>query len=194
MKYLKEFVGHFKGRSVFSMRDCRVFLKQKGISGQYLQFLVQYLMKKGTIKRIAKGVYTFSDDPIVAGFAFAPFYYGLQEALSLHDLWEQETNPVVITTRKARQGTRKILGSNVLVRRIDKKMFFGFEMVSHFGLWIPVSGIEKTLIDFVYFNEKIPEEALGEIKKRIRKNVLEDHLKKLKPRMKKRVKKALGVL
>lgn len=189
MKYLEGFEAHFGKRSVFSLRDCGVFLKQSGISRAYLRQLVHYLLKKKRLKRIARGFYTFGNDPIVSGFAFSPFYYGLQEALSLHDLWQQETNPVIITIRKVRPGLRKILGGNVLVRRIDKKMFFGFEMREHFGVWIPVSTIEKTVVDFAYFNEKIPDSALHEIKQRLDRRRLGEFLRKSNARLGKRIKK-----
>ncbi len=192
MKYIKEFVGHFGKRDFFSIRDCRVFLKQKKISKAYFSYLIHYLLKKSVIKRIARGYYTFQDDPIVAGFAFSPFYYGLQEALSMHGLWEQETNPVIITTKKARTGLRQVLQGNVLVRRIGKKMFFGFNMMNHCGKWVPVSDIEKTFIDIVYFNEKIPAEAMLEIKKVLRRKVLDEYLAKTKPRLRERIKKILG--
>lgn len=54
---------------------------------------------------------------------------GLQDALSIHNLWEQETIPIIIITRKIRQGIRKVLDLNVLIRRIDKKYFFGFDYI-----------------------------------------------------------------
>lgn len=192
MKYIRDFVRHFKDRLAFSLRDCRVFLKQKKISRAYTHFLIHYLLKKGTINRIAKGVYSFSDDPIVSGFAFSPFYYGLQEALSLHGLWEQETNPVIITTRKIRPGLRKFLESNILVRRIDKKMFFGFQMINHFGKWVPVSDIEKTLIDFFYFRENIPSETLSELRNGINRKKMLKYLARVKPNLRKKMLAFLG--
>ena len=121
MKYMKDVVARFSGRNVFSLRDCRVFLKQKKISEGYLHFLIHYLLKKGALKRITRGHYTFSDDPMVIGFAFAPHYYGLQEALSLHGLWDQGTNPVVVTPRWVRTGVRQALGANYLVRHVNPR-------------------------------------------------------------------------
>lgn len=192
MKYMADFIEHFQKRNVFSMRDCRIFLKKKKISKGYLYFLIHYLLKKGKIKRITRGIYTCSDDPIVVGFAFSPFYYGLQQALSFHHLWGQEANLVIITPRIVRKGLRQILQSNVVVRRIDRKMFFGFDFVKHYDKWIPVSDIEKTLIDLVYFNEKISPSVLKEIKAKLRKKVLQGYLKKAPAHVKKKVNALLG--
>lgn len=51
------------------------------------------------------------------------------------------------------------MGTNVVVRRIQPKQFYGYETVQNGNHWIPVSTVEKTIIDFVYFHQKIPEEA-----------------------------------
>ncbi|EQD66731.1 transcriptional regulator, partial [mine drainage metagenome] len=81
--------------------------------------------------------------------AFLPFYYGLEDALSLRGFWEQETNPVIITPRKVRNGVRQFDSRNYVVRRIDRKMFFGYTFVNYEEFYIPVSDTEKTLIDLI---------------------------------------------
>ena len=178
MKYSSDFAEHFGKRDVFSIRDARIFLRQKKISANYLRLLIHHLLKKGKIKRLARGFYTFKDDLMLAGFAFSPFYYGLHEALSIHGLWGQASNPVVITAKKVRSGMRAVMGSNIIVRRISPGMFFGYETIGHYGLHIPVSGIEKTFIDFIYFRQKIPAEAIPALAKKIDKKRLEKYLKK----------------
>lgn len=169
------------------MNDVKKLLAKKKITITYTYTLMNHLIKKGEIKKITKGVYTYRDELEIVGFAFPPFYYGLQEALSLRNLWEQETNPVVITPRKVRNGVRKFLGNNYVIRRIDRKMFFGFEMIKYYDFWIPVSDVEKTLIDFVYFKQNLPKETIIQIKQRLRKNVLTKYLKRVPKWVKKRV-------
>lgn len=191
MKYVQPVRKHFSKKNVFSIRDLKIFLAKQGISRNYTHLLLHNLMKKKEIHRITRGFYTFKDDLEVVGFAFSPFYYGLQEALSLRNLWEQETNPVIITSRKARTGVRKIMDSNVVIRRINRKMFFGFELIKYGDYWLPVSDVEKTLIDFVYFKEPLPKETLKEIKQKIRKKTLNQYLKKAPKQVKKRVKMLL---
>ncbi len=187
MKYINRIRENFKPMPFFTARDVKIVLSEYKISAGYARALLKNLVKKGEIKRLAKGVYTFHDDVLVSGFAFYPFYYGLQEALSLWNLWEQETNPVIITPRKVRQGMRPVLGARVFVRRIRRKMFFGFESIKYYEWWIPVSDPEKTLIDFVYFKEPLYDEVLREIKKVLRKDVLNSYLKRCPAYLNKRV-------
>ncbi|MEK6942040.1 MAG: type IV toxin-antitoxin system AbiEi family antitoxin domain-containing protein [archaeon] len=189
MKYISDFVRHFGGREVFSIRDARIFLKQKKISRQYLYFLIHYLQKKGKLRKIAKGFYSFKDDILVCGFAFSPFYYGLHQALSFHNVWDQAANPVIVTQKKVRPGLRAIMGANVVVRRVDAGMFFGFELVKHYDFWLPVSTPEKTLIDFVYFRQKIPAGVAGKLLGQSNKKLLAAYLKKSPNWVQKRVKK-----
>ena len=187
MKYTKDLRVEFSKKTAFTIRDIKNFLSKKNISSNYLGVLLHNLRKKGELKRIGRGVYTLREELEVVGFAFFPFYYGLQESLSIRNLWEQETNPVVLTTRKIRAGMRNFLGNNYVVKRINRKMFFGFEMVRYYDFWIPVSDVEKTLIDFVYFREPLLPDTLAEIKKRINMDVLRNYLKRCPERVRKKV-------
>lgn len=192
MKYLKELRREFAKKPFFTIRDLKVFLQNKRISNSYLFVLIHNLSKSGELKRIARGFYSFQEEIEVVGFAFSPFYYGLQEALSLRNLWEQETNPVIITPRRVRVGVRGFAGRNFLVKRIERKMFFGFETLKYYDFWIPVSDAEKTLIDFVYFREHLPKEALKEIKTKIRPVVLKNYLKKCSKKLAEKVQNLLS--
>jgi len=192
MKFVKEIRERFRSAPVFTLRDVAAFLKAQGAAAGYAKLALHNLAAKGEIKRVTKGVYTFSTELMVAGFAFRPFYYGLQEALSIHGLWEQETVPIVITPKRVRQGRKEFLGNNFIVRRIARKMFFGFGMMKYYDFWIPVSDVEKTLVDFVYFREPLSKETMLEIKKRIRKEVLEDYLSRCPKRFAGRVRKLLN--
>lgn len=114
---------------------------------------MNYLAKRGEARRITRGYYTVHEDPALLVHCLKPAYLGLQDAMSLRDLWEQETVPIIITCRRVRCGLRKVMEQNVLVRRISKKYFFGYEYLERGGFFLPVSDIEKTLIDLVYFGE-----------------------------------------
>ncbi len=193
MKYINAVREHFAASPIFRTRDVRVFLSPYAPSDEYLHLLVHNLLKRGEIQRLTRGVYTFRKEAEVIGFAFSPFYYGLQEALSFHDLWEQETNPVIITPRRVRMGARTIAGTNVIIRRMDRRMFFGFDTIRFHDLHLPVSDIEKTLIDFFYFREKLRDDVLEEMKKRMRKDVLGAYLKKTTGYTREAVTKALSL-
>ena len=191
MKYISKVREHFDKQMVFTLRDLRIFLKKEAISVGYADLLLHNMVSKGEITRITKGVYTFNKDLEVVGFAFPPFYYGLQDALSLRNIWEQETNPIVITPKKVRTGIRQIMDSNVLVRKISRKMFFGFELIKCNNYWLPVSDAEKTLIDFVYFNESLPKDTLEELTKKVQGKKLETYLKKTPKRTRAKVERLL---
>ena len=135
-------------------------------------------MLGGKIKRLAKGCYTAHEDTSLAVFCFKPAYLGLQDALSIHNLWEQETIPVIITAGKARNGIRTASGANIMIRRIDKKYFFGYDYLKQGDFYFPVSNIEKTFIDMVYCNEGISDETVAMIKKRIDRKKLKSYLKR----------------
>ena len=132
----------------------------------------------GKIKRLAKGCYTAHEDTSLAVFCFKPAYLGLQDALSIHNLWEQERIPVIITVRKVRNDIRSISGANALIRRIDKKYFFGYAYIKQGDFYFPVSDVEKTFIDMVYYNENISNELVASIKKRIDRKKLKSYLKR----------------
>ena len=191
VKYLKDFRNHFKSRSYFSIKEAELFLKQYGADKAYSRLMLHQMEKKGEIKRLKKGYYSFEEDLDSIGFLFEPFYYGLQDALSLQGLWEQETNPVIITTRKVRTGLRSFLGRNVLVRHIKKSMFFGYEPKRVGKVFLPVSDTEKTLIDFVYFRLTIPDYVLKEMAKKLDRDKLEQYLKRTDKYLIKKVNKIL---
>ncbi|MFH1200115.1 MAG: type IV toxin-antitoxin system AbiEi family antitoxin domain-containing protein [Candidatus Micrarchaeota archaeon] len=155
----------FSMQPCFSLAQARRVLS--GASAGYARLLLHNLVKGGRLHRVARGVYSFHSEAQVAGFAFSPFYYGLQDALSLHGAWEQETNPVVVTVRKVREGVRSFEGANFVVRCIPRRLFFGFESMQYGDLWVPVSSLEKTLADLAYFRCHVPADALREIRPRV---------------------------
>lgn len=185
-KHLKNVLALFKRSPVVDYKSI------ERIAGkQYAKQLIRNLALKGRIKKLAKGYYTIHDENIISVFCFLPAYLGLQDALSLHNLWEQETIPIVITSRRVRQGIREIMGSNVLIRRIDKKYLFGFDYYEQGSFYLPYSDIEKTLIDLVYFKEKISNDTLHNILRKIDKKRLNSYLKIYPSRLRMRVLKYL---
>lgn len=144
---------------------------------QYAHVIVNHLLKRGEIRRITRGYYTAHEEPSLLVYCLKPAYIGLQDAMSFHDLWEQETNPVVVTTRRVRPGVREVLGQNVWVRRISPKYFFGYDYLASGDLLLPVSDIEKTFIDMVYFRE-MREDLAKRFMGRMDRGKLEKYLKK----------------
>lgn len=177
IKYISEIREFFKKSPVVSINSLKKFINKR--NKEYIYLLINNLLKKAEIKKITKGFYTIYEEPSLIVFCFKPSYLGLQDALSIHNLWGQETIPVVITAKKARQGIRRIFGdANILIRRIDKKYVFGFEYIKQGDFYFPVSDIEKTFIDMLYFRQNLSEEALKNIKEKIDKKKLRQYLKK----------------
>ena len=144
------------------------------------------------IKRLVRGYYTKLDDPMVSVFCFRPSYLGLYTALSLHNLWEQETNVTIITSKKARTGVRTVLGSNVNVYRTDNRYMFGYEMSDYDGLFLPVSDIEKTFLDFLYFSRELDEKVLERMKRRMDVKKLNEYASKYSEDLVKEMSELLG--
>ena len=79
------------------------------------------------------------------------------------------------------------MGVNVLLRRMEKKYLFGFDYYKDGDFWLPYSDKEKTLIDMVYFKERLSKEAIKSFAKAINKNKLMQYLKHYPKRIKRAV-------
>lgn len=185
MKYINEIRKEFNSSNfpVFKIQDIKTILGIKGASDAYIRLLVYNMLKRGEIIRITRGIYTFHiDEATVAGFAYLPFYYGLEDALSERGISLQGTNPFIITTRNVRTGVRQFKGRNYLIKRIPAKYFFGYELVRYYDFWIPVSDVEKTVIDMIYFRYHISYELWPGIIEKLDKQKLQEYLKKYSKR------------
>ncbi len=173
---------------VFRARDVKLMVKDR----VYTFLPLHNLERRGEVQRIVKGWYTARGDPSVAVFAFRPAYLGLQEALSLRDLWEQETNVVIVTCVSVRPGVREILGSKAILHGIDEKYFFGFDYLDYGGIALPVSDVQKTLIDLVYYRELPGTDVLRRLAKEADESKLRDYLLRYPPRFRSAFKRALS--
>ena len=190
-KYLSKIENLFKNSPVVNANSIARIIKSKKQVKQYNKQLIRNLILKRKINRLTKGCYTIHEDPNLSVFCFSPAYLGLQDALSLHNLWDQETVPVIVTTRKVRPGIRKILGTNVLIRRLNNKYFFGFDYYKQGSFYLSYSDIEKTFIDMVYFKERLTTETIKNFVKKINKKKLNSYLKIYPKKIKNKV---LGLL
>jgi predicted transcriptional regulator of viral defense system len=106
--------------------------------------------------------------------------------MSFHGLWEQEAVTIIVTARKVRPGVRKVFGQNVWVRRISPRHFFGYDCLTSGDFLLPVSDVEKTLIDMVYFREMRGDIAEG-FREKVNREKLEKYLKKYEKNFRKKV-------
>ena len=175
IKYINKIREFFRESPVVSINSIKKFINKK--NKDYVYLIINNLLKKKEIKKITKGFYSIHEDPSLIVFCFKPSYLGLQDALSIHNLWEQETNPVIITSKKIRQGVRKVFENNVVIRRIAGKYIFGIEYIKQGDFYYPYSDVEKTFIDMIYFNQKLDKETLNNFKKIINKEKLKKYIK-----------------
>ena len=186
---IEEFIDKTKA---FSVKDIKRFLISNRANPNYAYTILHILKKKGKIYRIVKGYYSKYDDPMVITYCIKPSYIGLENALSLHGLWEQETNVILITPRRLRFGIRKVLGANVVIHHISKEHFFGYEYMDYYDLKIPVSDTEKTFIDWIYYYDEIDKDLLELFDKKINRKRLKEYLKNYDNRFAKKVQDILS--
>ncbi len=186
-KYLNDVMALFAKSPVVSYSTISRIVRHRKKVKQYVKQLVHNLVTTGRIKKLAKGCYTSFDDSALAVFCFKPAYFGLQDALSYHNLWEQEAIPVIITPKKVRPGIRVVLGKNVIVRRTEKRYFFGITYSGQGKVAFPYSDVEKTFLDMIYFREKLSDELLAAFKERLNYKKLKAYLKRYPKRFSERV-------
>jgi len=170
IKKVREFL---KNTPVADLRSISALVGDKN----YAYVVMNHLLKREEVKRITRGYYTVHDDPSLLVYCLKPAYIGLQDAMSFHNLWEQETSPIIVTSRMVRSGIRKVMGHNALVRRISREYLFGYEYHRCGDFSLPISDVEKTFIDMVYFGE-IEKSMVRWFETRIDREKLERYLKK----------------
>ncbi len=191
-KYLEEVKEYLHNSPVVESTSLYRLIRARKQLKQYHKQLIRNLIKKRQLKPLTRGCYTIHDEVSLAVFCFTPAYLGLEDALSYHGLWEQETIPIVVTTRKVRQGLRKFAGTNYLVRRIDRKYYFGVDYYPVGEFSLPYSDKEKTFLDVLYFKLKFTDEELQEMATGLDTQKLWQYLERYPEKMRKRVKKILA--
>lgn len=187
-KHLGQIEELFKKSPVVDFQS----IKRRVKSESYAKTLVNYLIKRGKISKLAKGRYTRYNETALAVFCFQPAYLGLQSALSYYRIWEQETIPVILTARPVRTGIRDVNGSNIFIRKVRKRYMFGFSYEQEGDFYIPYSDLEKTVIDMVVFRQRMDKAVLKKLKEKINKKTLITYLKRYPKKTRDRVRKVLN--
>ncbi len=186
LKYIISFLAEFKKSPTFEMKDVSRFLRYHGSTGAYAKIFISHMVKGGKVHKLTKGFYTVYGNIETVGFPFYPFYYGLGFALTCHKLWKQQANPYVLTVRNVRRGSRKALGLNYNVSKISKGMFFGYYYVKGKDFYYPVSDIEKTLIDCIYYGLNLEDYVYENIFGQLDNGKMQSYLKRCNDRTKAR--------
>ncbi|MBL7206409.1 MAG: hypothetical protein ISS36_02305 [Candidatus Aenigmarchaeota archaeon] len=178
VKY-KEFREKLKRVTIFSFRAV-----ESKMGKNYAKLFVYNLKKAGEITELMKGWYSFRNSPYLLTVPLGEAYIGLGTAAFLYNVWDQVPNTDIITTRaprKIKTGERKIGDRKLIIRSINKKMYFGYETkyIEEAKEKIRISDPEKTLIDLIYFNYSFLDEIAPELIKIIDKKKLNRYLKRM---------------
>ena len=122
--------------------------------------LLRHLAEQGWVSRVQRGLYTTvpleAEDPqswrpdpwAVAASALAPGYVGGWTALHHWDLTDQMfSTTMFITSRSVPRRGRAIGGADFEVRHRSRSAVFGTRRVWREGVPVPISDMERTLID-----------------------------------------------
>jgi hypothetical protein len=190
MTIVKEIAAHFANYPVFTYRDVKLYIEGGRRSVKNLPRLISYMKSTGAISSIRKGAYTFNKDIMVTGFAYSPFYYGLLSALTIRELWTQNSKPEIMTLRKVRNSRSYVFEEKnniVFLHHVPVKYFFGFDTVNYGKLKVPVSNPEKTLIDLFYYKVKLPIQNYSGLLRAVNRKKSEEYLKMYNKRIAKTV-------
>ncbi len=145
----KSFMELFAHRNVFTTKQVNAHLK-----GTYSKVYLDRLLKKGSIFRIGRGLYTCHEDPVVyASHITYPSYISFLWALNHHVATTQVPKVIeVVSRRNASYPNVRLIGSNYL---------WGYEKIDYGGSDIFVAKVEKAVIDSIIF-ERLPLDDINE--------------------------------
>ena len=121
--------------------------------------------KKDYIKKITNNYYIFSESAIndtllkiIANRIYAPSYIGLESALSYYKLIPEAVfKTISTTTRKT-----KVFKTDIALfdfRTIHRRLFWGYTLKNNNSHSFLISDLEKTILDYLYFNPHLVTEA-----------------------------------
>ena len=143
----------------FSIKEASKVL---GLSRNKIRIVLAYLVRKGWLSRVKRGVYIsvplgtvnpqeYKEHPwVVADHVFAPCYIGGWSAAEHWELTDQIFNSVVIfTLRKFKNTSINIQGTNFVIKRISEKYFGKTKVDWVENIKISVSDPLQTIVDIL---------------------------------------------
>ena len=116
--------------------------------------------KKGWLSRVHRGIYVpiplearttdipLEDPWVIAERLFPPCYIGGWSAAEYWNLTEQIFRTVVVmTTKKPRDRSPNIKGTNFLLRTVSEKAMFGLKSIWRGQVKVSVSNVSRTILD-----------------------------------------------
>lgn len=108
---------------------------------------IKRMVDKNLIFRVAKGIYSLQDDPILyASYIIPNSYISFNAALFIHRAIDQIPATIHVVTPK--RVKKKVDG--VCFIQLPKKLLFGFTSMQYRGYTIWVAEPEKAILDIAY--------------------------------------------
>lgn len=158
MRYF-ELKQQLKDFTVFSLADIRK------IEPDFYRSRLNEWQKKGYIKKLRRGYYIFSDVVLdeetlflIANRLYGPSYVSLEMALSYYGLIPEGVYSVTSVGGK-KSAIFKTPIAEFSYRRIKSSLLFGYKLEQKNGQGYKIADIEKTVLDYLYLNPNIINEA-----------------------------------
>lgn len=144
-----------KKYTLFSLKDI------KKINEKFSRTRLNEWQDKGYIRKIIKNFYMFTDISIDEGILFEianklypPSYISLEIALSYYNLIPESVYQITsVSTRRTYSFDTKI--GQFTYRKLKPSLFFGYNLVKNNEKNFKIASIEKSILDFLYFNSEI---------------------------------------
>lgn len=150
-----EFENQFKRFTVFSIND--IYKLEPAFDRRRL---VEW-QEKGYLKKIINRWYCFSDVAIdeeflylTANSIYSPSYVSFETALSYYQLIPEGV--YTITSASSLKTNEFKTGAGIFsYRHIKSSLFFGYHLIEVGNHRVKMAEVEKTILDYLYINEKI---------------------------------------
>jgi len=115
---------------------------------------IKRMIDKNILFRIAKGIYSLENDPILyASYIIPNSYISFNAALYLHKTINQiPTTIYVVLPKRIKKNV-----DGITFIHFPKKMIFGFKKIEYKGYTIWIAEIEKAILDISYKYGNLPQ-------------------------------------
>lgn len=158
MQYL-DLKTQLKDFPVFSIKDI-----EKVDLSFHKQRLSEW-QKKDYVKKICQGFYIFSDLQInekilftIANRIYEPSYVSLEMALSIYGIIPEAVYGITSVASQKTKNFKSPVG-DFIYRHIQPDLMFGYELREHDGHHYQIAELEKAILDYLYLNSKISDNA-----------------------------------
>ena len=158
MKY-QELKEQLKDFIVFSLNDIRK------IEPDFYRPRLNEWQAKRYIKKIRRGYYMFADLALneetlflMANKLYVPSYVSFETALSYYGLIPEGVYSITsVSTKKTARFKAPV--AEFAYRKIKPSLFFGYKLEKQKGQGYKIAQMEKALLDHLYFDPRIADEA-----------------------------------